>query len=125
MRVPISELRAAKARPPRTQFGGRGESMGNAVRRAEQAAPAEWALGERRCDVRGLRLEDALREVEVFLDRLSRSEEEQALIIHGHGTGALKHAIRDYLDSSPYVRMYRPGASEEGGDGVTVVGLRA
>jgi len=125
MRVPLSELRAAKARPPKTQFGGGGESIGKAVRRAEQAAAAEWTLGERRCDVRGLRLEDALREVDVFLDRLSRSEEEQALIIHGHGTGALKRAIRDYLDSSPYVRMYRPGASEEGGDGVTVVGLRA
>jgi DNA mismatch repair protein MutS2 len=95
------------------------------VGKAQKAAAADWAGAENRCDVRGLRLEDAMREVELFLDRLARSEEEHALIIHGHGTGALKHAIREYLETSPYVRMYRPGASEEGGDGVTVVGLRA
>ena len=47
-----------------------------------------------------------------------------ALIVHGHGTGALKQAIRDYLASSPYIRMFRPGETHEGGDGVTVVELR-
>jgi DNA mismatch repair protein MutS2 len=125
MRVPLSELRAATGRKPAPQFGGRAEAVRSFLRKAEQAAPAEWTSAERRCDVRGLRLEDALREVERFLDRLARSDEQEALIIHGHGTGALKHSIREYLASSPYVRMYRPGASEEGGDGVTVVGLRA
>jgi DNA mismatch repair protein MutS2 len=74
--------------------------------------------------VRGLRAEDALREVEQFLDRTYRGGEAAALILHGHGTGALKAAIREYLDRSPYVRMYRPGDSSEGGDGVTVVALR-
>jgi DNA mismatch repair protein MutS2 len=63
--------------------------------------------------------------VENFLDQGMRNGEEAALIIHGHGTGALKQAIRDYLANSPYIRMYRPGESHEGGDGVTVVALRA
>ncbi len=125
MRVPLSELRAATGRKPKPQFAGRAEAIRSSLRKAEQAGPAEWTGAERRCDVRGLRLEDALREVELFLDRLARSDDQEAVIIHGHGTGALKHAIREYLASSPYVRMYRPGSSEEGGDGVTLVGMRA
>lgn len=78
-----------------------------------------------RCDVRGMRADDALAELESFLDRGMRSGEDAALVIHGHGTGALKQAIRDYLAASPYIRMYRPGEGHEGGDGVTVVALRA
>src|SRR5215472_4431966 len=124
MRVATSELRSATGPRPSSQFAGRAEASRAAARRAERAGPAEWASSEERCDVRGLRQEDALREVELFLDRLARSEDEHALIIHGHGTGALKQAIREYLETSPYVRMYRPGTSEEGGDGVTIVGLR-
>ncbi|HSP80651.1 MAG TPA: Smr/MutS family protein, partial [Myxococcaceae bacterium] len=78
-----------------------------------------------RCDVRGMRADDALTELENFLDRGMRSGEESALIIHGHGTGVLRQSIRDYLAASPYIRMFRPGESHEGGDGVTVVALRA
>jgi DNA mismatch repair protein MutS2 len=81
-------------------------------------------LGLARCDVRGMRADEALREVEQFLDRALREGEASALIVHGHGTGALKGALREYLDASPYVGGYRPGESHEGGDGVTVVTLR-
>ena len=48
-----------------------------------------------------MRADDALREVEAFLDRACRSGEEAALILHGHGTGALKQAMREYLDARP------------------------
>ena len=71
-----------------------------------------------------MRADDALAELETFLDQGLRKGEEAALIIHGHGTGALKQAIRDHLAASPYIRMFRPGESHEGGDGVTVVSLR-
>lgn len=123
MRVPVSELRAARGKKPTSGFAPRAGAA-SSIRKAEQAAPAAWALSERRCDVRGLRLEDALREVDLFLDRLLRSGEESATIVHGHGTGALKHGVRELLASSPYVRIYRPGESHEGGDGVTIVAVR-
>jgi DNA mismatch repair protein MutS2 len=44
-------------------------------------------------------------------------------LVHGHGTGALKQAIRDHLKRSGYVRSFRAGAEGEGGDGSTFVEL--
>ena len=126
MRVPVSELSRSRSEKKKPRFPTAPvEKQERALRRAEQAAAAELKAPNYRCDVRGMRADEALREVEQFLDRIYRSGDESALILHGHGTGALKQAIRDYLASSPYVRMYRPGESHEGGDGVTIVALKA
>jgi DNA mismatch repair protein MutS2 len=124
MRVPVSELSGSRTAKPQVKFPERNKQEA-AMRKASAAAPAEVQATNFRCDVRGMRADEALTEVENFLDQGMRSGEEAALIIHGHGTGALKQAIRDYLANSPYIRMYRPGESHEGGDGVTVVALRA
>ena len=77
-----------------------------------------------RLDVRGMRVDEALDEVEHHLDLAMRRNISQFIIIHGHGTGALKKAIRDYLNDSPYVLKYRAGIQEEGGDGVCVVDVK-
>jgi DNA mismatch repair protein MutS2 len=45
-------------------------------------------------------------------------------LIHGHGKGALRDAVRDAVKGSAYVAKSRPGEPREGGDGVTVVWLR-
>jgi len=125
MRVPVSELSRSHSGKQKPRFPTAPvEKQERALRRAEQAAPAELRTASYRCDVRGMRADEALREVEQFLDRIYRGGDESALILHGHGTGALKQAIRDYLATSPYVRMYRPGEGHEGGDGITVVALR-
>jgi DNA mismatch repair protein MutS2 len=50
-------------------------------------------------------------------------ERRVCFLVHGHGTGALKEAIRRELKSSPYVRFFRSGNSGEGGDGVTIAWL--
>ena len=125
MRVPLSDLSGSrKGKPQQSKFPERNKQQA-ALKNATQAAPAEVKASNYRCDVRGMRADDAIAEVESFLDRGMRSGEEGALIVHGHGTGALKQSIRDFLARSPYIRMYRPGENHEGGDGVTVVSLRA
>jgi DNA mismatch repair protein MutS2 len=93
-------------------------------RSANQVAAGAISGPELRCDVRGLRADDAMREVELFLDRTYSQGPQVALIVHGHGTGALKKAVREALEASPYVTGFRPGERHEGGDGVTVVELR-
>ncbi len=75
-------------------------------------------------DVRGQRVDDALRDLEQGLDRHFQADERSIVVIHGHGSGALKAAVRESLQRSPYVASSRPGESHEGGDGTTVVQLR-
>lgn len=91
---------------------------------AEGARPDAPRTAERRLDARGLRVEELLREVERFLDARYAEGEAECAILHGHGTGALKQALRDHLGASPYVSAFRPGDRHEGGDAVTVVTLR-
>ena len=51
------------------------------------------------------------------------SREQRVTIIHGHGSGAMRDAVRRTLGSHPLVRGWRPGERGEGGDGATVVTL--
>ncbi|MBP7212486.1 Smr/MutS family protein, partial [bacterium] len=74
-------------------------------------------------DLRGFRVEDALDSLERYLDRASLVNLSPVYVIHGHGTGALKSAVRDFLESSPYVAKFRPGEPSEGSDGVSVIDI--
>ena len=75
-------------------------------------------------DLRGERVEEALDELEVYLDKASLANLSPVYVIHGHGTGALKAAVRDFVSSSPYVAKYRVGEDTEGGDGVCVIDIK-
>jgi DNA mismatch repair protein MutS2 len=72
----------------------------------------------------GMRVDEALPELESFLNHASMEGIGEVRIIHGKGTGALMRAVRDYLDGHPLVAEFRKGESFEGGDGATVVTLR-
>jgi len=74
-------------------------------------------------DLRGQTIDDALARIDAFLDVHYSGPSSHVRIIHGHGSGALKLAIRDHLKRSGYVKSFRPGEDNEGGDGATVVEL--
>jgi DNA mismatch repair protein MutS2 len=93
-----------------------------APRRAEEASLALYLqTPENTIDLRGKYVDDALPDMEGFLDRLSLAQAPHAFIIHGHGTGALKAAVRSHLRNSPYAKRFFPAPREQGGDGVTIV----
>ncbi|MEO6418185.1 MAG: Smr/MutS family protein, partial [Polyangiaceae bacterium] len=96
-----------------------------AKRESRETRPLEPAImtTDNTCDLRGLRADDAVSLATTFLDRSINERRGVAFLLHGHGTGALKEAIRKELKASPYVAHFRPGNSDEGGDGVTVVWL--
>ncbi len=75
-------------------------------------------------DLRGCRVDEALNKMEAGLDRMTGEGISTAIVIHGHGTGALKQAVRDNLKTSTYAADFRSGETGEGGDGVTVVRIR-
>lgn len=72
-------------------------------------------------DIRGRRIEEGLEEVASFLDRAALARMPWVRIIHGKGTGRLKHAIRRALKDYSHVLSWEDGRDGEGGDGVTVV----
>lgn len=74
-------------------------------------------------DLRGKRVDEALEELARYLDKALLGPRPEVRIIHGHGTGALKHAVRKWLSECSWISGFRPGAKGEGGDGVTVVFL--
>jgi len=119
-KVPVEDLvptgrEVRKAGFPRTRA--------ERLERAEQARAAAVEIRVPLIDVRGMRVDEALRAVELELDRALRAGEERVHVLHGHGSGALKSAIREHLQRSPYVSKSRPAAQHEGGDGVTVAEL--
>ena len=75
-------------------------------------------------DLRGHKVEEALDELEYYLDKASLANLSPVYIIHGHGTGALKSAVREFISTSPYVAKYRVGEEAEGGDGVSVIDIK-
>jgi DNA mismatch repair protein MutS2 len=91
---------------------------------AEKSRPSAFLAGGNQIDLRGQRSEDALRDLRTSLDSLFQQDVREVTVVHGHGSGALKKAIREELESSPYAFSFRPGEMHEGGDGVTVITLK-
>ncbi|RPI67049.1 MAG: hypothetical protein EHM43_10105, partial [Ignavibacteriae bacterium] len=72
-------------------------------------------------DMRGMRADEGLRALEVFLDNAVLKNHPFVSIIHGKGTGALRKVVHDYLADHHAIESFRIGEIHEGGDGVTIV----
>lgn len=75
-------------------------------------------------DLRGQRAEEALDNLQHFLDDAILLSEKELRILHGKGYGILKQIIREQLQANRDVRSFRSESVELGGDGVTVVSLK-
>ena len=75
-------------------------------------------------DVRGLRAEEAVLELDKYLDDATLAGFNRVTVVHGKGTGALRQAVAAHLSRHPEVAAFRLGAESEGGSGATIVDLR-
>lgn len=75
-------------------------------------------------DLRGLALDEAILEVDRFLDEAFLANLGQVYIIHGKGTGTLRQGVQEFLRRHKHVKGFRLGNYGEGGAGVTVAELR-
>ncbi len=105
---PPAEVKARKPKPRREQPLGEPPIRG----------------ADNTVDLRGLRVDEAISSVEVFADRLLSRGERGGYVLHGHGTGALRSAVRAHLGDVAYIAKSRPASREEGGDAFTVFWLR-
>ena len=69
----------------------------------------------------GKTTDEALLELDKYIDDAYIAHIPVVRIIHGRGTGALKKAVNEFCRKSQIIKNYRPGDFTEGGDGVTVV----
>lgn len=74
-------------------------------------------------DLRGLTTDEALPRVDKHLDSAALAGLPWVRIIHGHGTGVLKRAVREMLSGHPLVKRHEAGRPQEGGEGVTIARL--
>ena len=109
----IARVFAAPAAPAQSTLAAR-----VAVERTDDAEPSRID-----CDLRGLRVDEAMERAESALQRLLGRGGGRVVFIHGHGTGALRNAIRAWLRLMPGVESFAPGDPREGGNGVTVATL--
>jgi DNA mismatch repair protein MutS2 len=72
-------------------------------------------------DLRGARVEEATEALERYIDQAANARAGRVTIIHGHGSGALRDAVRELLSGHQLVQDWRPGERGEGGDGATIV----
>lgn len=108
--VPWQELK-----PPNQQQN----PTADLVRRSGSSIAVALKESDRTLDLRGVTTEEAISRLEVELDQAAATQEGRIKIIHGHGTEALKKAVRAYLSRSVYVKKWKAGSPEQGGDGVT------
>lgn len=69
----------------------------------------------------GLRYEEAMIQVDKFIDNALVNNYSMVRIIHGMGSGVLRKGVRKMLDKNKYVKSYRDGGANEGGLGATLV----
>jgi len=89
------------------------------------SAPVSAGEVSTRIVVIGQKVEEALLQIDKYLDNAVCAHLSMVSIIHGKGTGALKKAVEEFLRAHPQVASFRSGSMHEGGTGVTIVELTA
>ena len=120
LKANLADMRTAKPDKPEKPRGrqpAKGNGGGTTINVGVRQVQTE-------CDVRGMNLEEALDEVDAFLDSALLNKLGQVYIIHGKGTGTLRNGIQQHLKRYGAVKSFRLGKYGEGEDGVTVVSLK-
>jgi len=118
--VPIAEIHIPNAAAPAVSAR---EARGHNAFDLPNAPVEDRRRGLRTLDLRGERVDVALGLTEKFLDDALRAGDEEVLLIHGHGTGALRDTLRKELAHFPGVASVVPAAKDNGGDGASIVRL--
>jgi DNA mismatch repair protein MutS2 len=83
-----------------------------------------WDVSYRELNIIGQRAEEAVEQVDKFLDSAALASVDRVRIVHGHGMGILKKAVSAHLGTNPHVSRFYPATQAEGGTGATIVELR-
>ena len=123
MKIPLSDILGIELDSGAPKAGAAGAAArphGVTV----HSRPSEEPAGEE-INVIGCIVEEATRRVDKFIDEAALAGRPSVRIIHGHGTGALRRGLAEFLSSHPLVESIRNEAEDRGGAAITVVDLKS
>jgi DNA mismatch repair protein MutS2 len=125
MKVAIADITAIVGAEPNAK-----PSLPRGLPRAYSASgvtvrtqPSEESAAEE-INLIGCTVEEATRRVDKFLDQAALAGSSQVRLIHGHGTGALRRGLAEFLRTHPLVGAIRNEAEDRGGNAITIVELK-
>lgn len=123
----LVQVGALRVRAGLNELQRRNRSQNRAIKRghvrnydSEFIAPKGKSPGLE-LDLRGMRVEAALQKLDSYVEAAYTAGLPFARIIHGKGTGALRKAVREHIDSHALISKSETGHPNEGGDGVTII----
>ncbi|MDT5124213.1 MAG: mismatch repair protein MutS2 [Acidobacteriota bacterium] len=123
-REQISNLDLVETVEPQSQTGIEARLRAQAARGTEVHLRDSSAAARAELNVIGRTTDEAVDEADKFLDQAFLNSLHQVRIVHGHGTGALRKAIADFLRHHPHVARFAQAPQDQGGAGATIVELR-
>ncbi len=120
MKVALDEITGVESAAPSPKSSlpaAKLQSVTVTLQRGEAAASDE-------INVIGMTVEEATDRLDKFLDDAALAHKARIRIIHGHGTGALRRGIGEFLASHPLVEKHSFETEERGGKAITIVELR-
>jgi DNA mismatch repair protein MutS2 len=121
MKIPLADIMAIESdeKPAKSDAAAMGRSRGITVHARPSDEPAAEEI-----NVIGCTVEEATGRVDKFLDEAALASRPSVRIIHGHGTGALRRGLAEFLSSHPLVEKIRAEAEDRGGAAITIAELR-
>lgn len=96
-----------------------------AASNAKPETGPRWTITSRELNLIGQRVDEALGQLDSFLDSAMLDEVNRVRIIHGHGMGILRKAVAEHLQGHPAVERFYAASPSEGGTGATIVELQS
>ena len=121
MKVPLADIvgTEADAKPAKPDVIAAVRQRSITVHAHPSDGPASEEI-----NVIGCTVEEATRRVDKFLDEAALANKPSVRIIHGHGTGALRRGLAEFLSAHPLVESIHAEAEDRGGTAITVVEIR-
>jgi DNA mismatch repair protein MutS2 len=119
MKVGLDEIVSVEATAP-----GKARDVATTLRNVSVSSAPSGGASTGELNVIGMRVEEATDRVDKYLDEAALAHHTRVRIIHGHGTGALRKGIAEFLRGHPLVESSSFESEEHGGRAITVVDLR-
>jgi DNA mismatch repair protein MutS2 len=124
MKVALDEITRIETTPQPSARGAVGAGLALPASNVTVKSQSSGAVASDEINVIGMTVEEATDRLDKFLDDAALANKTRIRIIHGHGTGALRKGIGEFLASHPLVEKHSFETEEHGGKAITIVELQ-